>query len=314
VPLPRAARHHLRSQGKVIAENLPGYTVSIYSPHPDSLRESLTRLNAIIPYSQDDIETAVRRFRRAPNRPAVVLADATFQEVSVLEEHRTEFPQLIIQSTPKRWYPDGPAVASLVGYTGEISELELATPKYEAYKAGMRVGKRGLEQQYEGYLRGREGYRFVEVDARGRVVREAARAPTSSRSRAPTCRPTSTSTCRSSSSTCSPTPSSAPPSPSTRGPAACSPYTRRRRTTPTGSPAASPRRTGIRSTPTRGARCTTRRSRGGTRRRRPSSSPPRSSACSRTSCASTRACRRGARAATTSAATGSAGTRRGTAT
>ena len=60
-----------------------------------------------------------------------------------------------------------------MGYTGEISELELATPKYEAYKAGMRVGKRGLEQQYEGYLRGREGYRFVEVDARGRVVREA---------------------------------------------------------------------------------------------------------------------------------------------
>jgi penicillin-binding protein 2 len=64
-------------------------------------------------------------------------------------------------------------VAAFVGYTGEISETELANPRYEAYKAGMRVGKRGLEQQYEPVLRGREGYRFVEVDARGRVVREA---------------------------------------------------------------------------------------------------------------------------------------------
>ena len=43
----------------------------------------------------------------------------------MLEEHRTEFPSLIIQSTPKRYYPDGPAVASIIGYTGEISETEL---------------------------------------------------------------------------------------------------------------------------------------------------------------------------------------------
>jgi penicillin-binding protein 2 len=172
VPLPAPRGIIYDRKGKVIAENLPGYTVSIYSPHPDSLRESLTRLNAIIPYSQDDIETAVRRFRRAPNRPAVVLADATFQEVSVLEEHRTEFPGLIIQSTPKRYYPEGPVVAPFIGYTGEISESELATSRFQAYKAGMRIGKRGIEQQYEEVLRGREGYRFVEVDARGRVVRD----------------------------------------------------------------------------------------------------------------------------------------------
>jgi len=54
-----------------------------------------------------------------------------------------------------------------------LVENELATPRFEQYKAGMRVGKRGLEQQYENYLRGREGYHFVEVDSRGRVVRDA---------------------------------------------------------------------------------------------------------------------------------------------
>jgi len=173
IPLPADRGVIYDRRGKVIAENLPGYTVSLMAPHADSLRTALRSLAQIIELRPGDVEAIVQRFNRAPNRPAVILADAKFQEISVLEEHRTEFPQLIIQSTPKRWYPDGPAVASLVGYTGEISELELATPKYEAYKAGMRVGKRGLEQQYEGYLRGREGYRFVEVDARGRVVREA---------------------------------------------------------------------------------------------------------------------------------------------
>jgi penicillin-binding protein 2 len=176
VPLPAPRGIVYDRTGKVIAENLPGYTVSVLAPTADSLRQTLHRLNTIIPYSDDDIETAVRRFNRAPNRPAVILADAGFQQVSVLEEHRTEFPNLIIQSTPKRWYPDGPAVAAFIGYTGEISETELGSPRYEGYKAGMRIGKRGLEQQYENVLRGREGYRFVEVDARGRVVKEAGEA------------------------------------------------------------------------------------------------------------------------------------------
>ena len=176
VPLPAPRGIIYDRTDKVIAENLPGYTVSLLASNADSLRAALRALNEIIPFTEDDVETAVRRFNRAPNRPAVILADANFQQVSVLEEHRVEFPTLIIQSTPKRWYPDSSVVAPFVGYTGEISEKELADPAYEGYKAGMRIGKRGLEQQYEADLRGREGYRFVEVDARGRVVREAGQA------------------------------------------------------------------------------------------------------------------------------------------
>jgi len=103
----------------------------------------------------------------------VIFPDASFDVVSVLEEHRVEFPGLIIQSSPKRYYPDGPAMAAFVGYTGEINEAELASPTFTGYKAGQQVGKDGLERQYEALLRGREGTRFVEVDARGRVVREA---------------------------------------------------------------------------------------------------------------------------------------------
>ncbi|MEP6905786.1 MAG: penicillin-binding transpeptidase domain-containing protein, partial [Gemmatimonadales bacterium] len=76
-----------------------------------------------------------------------------------------------IQSVPKRYYPDGPAVASFVGYTGEITEDDLNKPQYEGYKPGQIIGKAGLEKQYESELHGREGVRYDEVDARGRPVR-----------------------------------------------------------------------------------------------------------------------------------------------
>jgi penicillin-binding protein 2 len=173
VPLPAPRGIIYDRVGKVIAENVPGYSVSILSPSADSLREALRRLSGTIQLSNDQIEVAVRRYRRAPNRPTVVLSDAGFDVVSVLEEHRVEFPGLIIQSAPKRFYPESTAVASFVGYTGEITENELTRPQYEGYKAGQQIGKGGLERFYEKQLRGREGTRFVEVDARGRVVRDA---------------------------------------------------------------------------------------------------------------------------------------------
>jgi penicillin-binding protein 2 len=173
VPLPAPRGIIYDRNGRVIAENVPGYSVSMLSPTADSLRVVLRRLSETIPLSGDQIDLAVRRYRRAPNRPTVILPDAPFDVVSVLEEHRVQFPGLIIQSAPKRHYPDGAAVASFVGYTGEITEQELSSRSYPGYKAGQQVGKGGLEKQYEDRLRGREGTRFVEVDARGRVVREA---------------------------------------------------------------------------------------------------------------------------------------------
>jgi penicillin-binding protein 2 len=157
---------------KIIAENVVGYTVSVLAQSEDSLRGTLSRLSGTIQVSPQQVELAVRRYRRAPTRPTVILGDASFDVVSVLEEHRVDFPSLIILSTPKRFYPDGPAVMPFVGYTGEISEEQLALPEYASYKAGQQVGKQGLEKEYEAVLHGKEGSRYVEVDARGRIVRE----------------------------------------------------------------------------------------------------------------------------------------------
>jgi penicillin-binding protein 2 len=172
VPIAAPRGPILDRNGKIIAENVVGYTVSVLAQSEDSLRSTMQRLSGTIPLTQRQVDAAVRRYRLAPTRPTVILNDASFDVVSVLEEHRVDFPSLIILSSPKRFYPDGPAVASFVGYVNEISENELALPQFATYKAGQQVGKQGLERQYEAVLHGREGSRYVEVDARGRIVRE----------------------------------------------------------------------------------------------------------------------------------------------
>ena len=172
VPLPAARGIIYDRAGRIIAENAVGYSVSLLTQSEDSLRATLTRLKGTIDLTNQQVEAAIRRYRRDRARPAVIIPDASFDVISVLEEHRIDFPSLIIQSAPKRYYPDSSAVAAFVGYTGEINETELALPQFQGYKAGQQIGKQGLEKQYESELRGREGSRFVEVDARNRVLRE----------------------------------------------------------------------------------------------------------------------------------------------
>ena len=175
IPLPAPRGIIYDRNGKVIAENLPGYSISLLARNEDSLRTTMRRIGDLVTVSPEQVGSAVRRYRRDRSRPTVLFGDAPFELVSILEERRVEFPGLIIQSAPKRHYPDGPAVSALVGYTGEISDAELGQEQFGEYKAGQQVGKDGIERQYESRLRGREGVRFVEVDARGRVVRENAR-------------------------------------------------------------------------------------------------------------------------------------------
>ncbi|HEX6943050.1 MAG TPA: penicillin-binding protein 2 [Gemmatimonadaceae bacterium] len=177
VPLPAPRGMILDRNGQVIAENIPGYTVSMLSPKADSLRAALQRLSSVLPLTDSQVEVVVKRFRAAPTRPAVILSDATFEQVSMLEEERSRFPSLVIQAAPKRHYPDRQAVAAIVGYTGEINEDELKTEAYKDYKPGQQIGRAGLERQYEAIIHGKDGSRFVEVDARGRVVRQAGARP-----------------------------------------------------------------------------------------------------------------------------------------
>jgi penicillin-binding protein 2 len=155
---------------KPIAENVVGYSVAVLAQSEDSLRATLTQLRGTIQLTNKQFQDAINRFRRDRTRPAVIIQDASFDVVSVLEEHRIQFPSLIIQSAPKRIYPDGEAVGAFVGYISEINEGELAKLAGSGYKPGQLVGKSGLEKQYEAQLHGREGIQFVEVDARNRIV------------------------------------------------------------------------------------------------------------------------------------------------
>ena len=102
----------------------------------------------------------------------LVKDDLSFEQVAAVEERRPDFRLVVIETHPRRRYPAGATVAHVTGYVGEISEGELDSDEFVEYEAGRTVGKQGVERSYESLLAGTAGTRYVEVNARGSIVRE----------------------------------------------------------------------------------------------------------------------------------------------
>jgi penicillin-binding protein 2 len=164
----------LDRKGRVLAENVPGYSVKLLAQSTDSLRAVLARVGRFVPLDSARITDIIQRYLQARYQPALVFGDASFDIIAKLEEHRSALPGLVIQAEPKRLYPAGKSIAHLVGYVSEVTEADLNADRYPGAVLGSIVGKAGLEGEYDDTLRGSEGVRYIEVNARGRLVREQA--------------------------------------------------------------------------------------------------------------------------------------------
>lgn len=174
VPLPAPRGTVYDRHGRTIAETVAGYVLAVEPGPPDSIRARLAPLKGVLGLDSAVIEAAVARSPQFRLAPVPVLENLTFEQVSRLEERGRRPPGVVLEARPVRRYPAGPAVAHLVGYVGEISDRELEDPQWEGYRAGQPIGKGGVERAYERRLGGRLGARYVEVDARGTLVRSFA--------------------------------------------------------------------------------------------------------------------------------------------
>jgi penicillin-binding protein 2 len=174
IPLTPPRGSILDRNGRIIAENVPGFSVKLLATSADSLRGVLARVGRYVPLDSAQISDIIERYLQARYQPALVFGDASFDIIAKLEEHRSALPGLVIQAEPKRVYPAGKSVAHLVGYVSEVTEADLAADRYPGAVLGSIVGKAGLEREYDDTLRGSEGVRYIEVNARGRLVREGA--------------------------------------------------------------------------------------------------------------------------------------------
>src|SRR5580765_5477666 len=175
IPAPRGAI--LDRHGKLLVDSRPTYNV-VLSNEP---LKSINVNDRVDDYSHGlglDRQFVVERLNVIKNQPnfetMVLKENVGMPDITWVESHSLEFPELRVELQPQRFYPLGTTLAHVLGYVGEISpkQLEGDDFKEKGLHPGDIIGKGGLEQYYDEYLRGRPGYRKVIVDSRGRVQSE----------------------------------------------------------------------------------------------------------------------------------------------
>lgn len=156
----------------IIADNRPSFVVSVIPEEAEDKEALVSHLSSVYPYDQGDLLASIEALGRAvPFRAQPIWKDATWEAMAYLAANKIRIPGLVIQVAESRHYPYGDLFAPITGYIGEISNEEIGRYRNYNYKPGDMIGKAGVEQQWEKFLRGKDGGQQVEVDARGREIR-----------------------------------------------------------------------------------------------------------------------------------------------
>ncbi|HEX8396817.1 MAG TPA: penicillin-binding protein 2 [Pyrinomonadaceae bacterium] len=175
IPAPRGAI--LDRQGRVMVDSRQTYNVVL--SREEIKNKDITSLLPV--YSENlgiDEETLREKLDFMRLQPAfesvVIKENVGLDDLTWVEAHELEHPELRVEIHPQRFYPLGKTAAHILGYVGEISPKQLQEPVFidKGLRPGDIIGREGLEATYDHFLRGKDGYRKVVVDSRGRIQEE----------------------------------------------------------------------------------------------------------------------------------------------
>lgn len=177
LPIP-APRGLIRDrEGRVLVDSRPIYNVimSREDVKGKDINSLIEPLAAGLTVDKDFLREYFEMVKTMPAFESIMVKqDATPHDLAWVEAHNLEYPELRVEKQPQRRYPANGSLAHVLGYVGEISpeQLKQQSAKDRGLKPGDIIGLSGLEQIYDEYLRGKDGYREVVVDSRGRIQNE----------------------------------------------------------------------------------------------------------------------------------------------
>jgi penicillin-binding protein 2 len=158
--------------GQVLATNHNAYRAVIVRDQVFEVSAILDTIQDALGLSPQERERIERDLKKKPKFVPVTLKEnLSWDEVARLELQLPELIGVSIEQGQNRYYPFPHETCHLLGYVSAPNEKELTgDPLLEL--PGFRIGKNGLEKNYDISLRGKPGVKQVEVNAYRRVVRE----------------------------------------------------------------------------------------------------------------------------------------------
>jgi penicillin-binding protein 2 len=126
------------------------------------------RLGRVIGVSPQTIhQRVIEGIAETPYSNVTIKTDVDRAAFNYLRERKERFPGIAVEKLYLRSYPHDDLGAQLFGTLREISPKELKERRYRGVAAGTRIGASGIEYSYDPYLRGKDGYTKVVINALG---------------------------------------------------------------------------------------------------------------------------------------------------
>lgn len=174
MPAPRGVITDIN--GAPLAANVRTFNINVY-PVDANDEESKIRISNIlqrngIPMTVEKLQELIQKQYSAPYRAITLIKNLTFSQVAELVTDREFNEMLFVSPMWRRTYPASEVAAHAVGYVSEITKEELETRDSSQYRGGDLIGKTAIEAFYDDDLNGWAGESVIEVDARGRKLRD----------------------------------------------------------------------------------------------------------------------------------------------
>lgn len=158
--------------GYELANSDLNYQLTVTPDEIESYERWEKTLRSCLPFEEGAFEELLAKIKTSPRyRPFLLRERLSWEEICSVEVTLPELEGVEIQQVHKRLYPHSHETSHLIGFVqipqeGEEEDASLLR------LPGYRVGKTGLEKLYNDSLKGKAGYKEVEVNAHRRIIRE----------------------------------------------------------------------------------------------------------------------------------------------
>jgi penicillin-binding protein 2 len=161
-----------RSFERPLVLNVDSFAVSVTPAEvpQGKIPEIIEQLSEILGISEEIIQGKIPPQYYYLFQPLEIASNVAYNRIAVIAEHIDTLPGVSWQSKPIRNYLESGSLSHIIGYVGDITKDELTMLYNSGYKQGDVIGKAGIERQYDGILRGKDGLETRTVDVRGRRI------------------------------------------------------------------------------------------------------------------------------------------------
>ncbi len=160
--------------GAPLASNRTDFRVDIIPDRLVDPARTLAVLGQLLKLTAIQLQDLEDRLDKAHGfQPVEVAAGLDWDQFAAVSVRLPDLPGVVPLRSFARHYPTGPSVGHLIGYVGAASAEDYEKERNPLLiTPGFKIGKDGLEKQFETRLRGVPGARRVEVTAGGKLVRD----------------------------------------------------------------------------------------------------------------------------------------------